>query len=182
MKHLKSLGLCLLVAFSATAVGSGEKLLKHATDSQSQSTNTLLKNKKANLAPNSIGDYGAPVIIEQPHSQAWRDPSILHHIGKGIDITRCGLYSYDSFEIQYDVFDRNFINREYALYGNFYQPTVGSTNHITYGSTVESFHQEFNLQRSTEAFAEASFSYFGAQLSPRQGLLMRLRFIVKKLE
>ena len=169
MKHLKSLGLCLLVAFSATAVGSGEKLLKHATDSQSQSTNTLLKNKKANLAPNSIGDYGAPVIIEQPHSQAWRDPSILHHIGKGIDITRCGLYSYDSFEIQYDVFDRNFINREYALYGNFYQPTVGSTNHITYGSTVESFHQEFNLQRSTEAFAEASFSYFGAQLSAQAG-------------
>ena len=130
----------------------------HSTDNANRTV--LAESKKL------FGDYGQPGTIEM---FSYRKPETLAPVGRGIDLTRCGLYAYDSGEIQYDIFDRSFINSEYLSEGYFNVPTVTSTTTSVLTGTLESINSRYSVNVSGGAFAQASEPFCEAQMAVRAG-------------
>ena len=99
----------------------------------------------------------------------YRTPDLLHRVGKGVDVNRSGFYAYDSEEIQFDVFDRDYLNSLYRAKGNFMNPAVTTTTVSDKASTFDSLGKQVSAQSSAGIFAQASLPYVEATLSASAG-------------
>lgn len=93
---------------------------------------------------------------------------ILSAVGAGIDVTRCGLYAYESEEIHFDIFDRAWLNSYYQ--NGFYKASHNAAT-IDYAMTnsIESLETSLKLDSSSEAFGEASYSFYKASVAGKVG-------------
>lgn len=99
----------------------------------------------------------------------YRTPVLLHRVGKGVDVNRSGFYAYDSEEIQFDVFDRDYLNSLYRSKGNFMSPALATTTVSDKASTFDSLVKQVSAQSSAGIFAKASLPYVEATLSASVG-------------
>lgn len=115
------------------------------------------------------GDFAIDKGIIEKEFVSYRSSYYLYRVGKGVDVTRCGFYSYDSFEIQSEVFDRQYLNSLYLTSGDFYQPPAAATTNIAKSSSFKGLSTQMSSDISTGISADASLPYVELSMSTSSG-------------
>ena len=96
------------------------------------------------------------------------DAAILTPVGKGIDLSSCGLFAYDSRKVQKDVFDRTWLNDFYS--NGFYDVSNNRTvSAVVSEENVYSTTQSLMASEGLGAFLDASLPYVEVQAKAEMG-------------